>query len=258
VLLGLVRWLVCRPLSVEGAAGLEGLEPPFVLAANHSSHLDTLMILAALPPRLRRRTAVAAAADYWFSQPLLGGLVRRLVNAFPMVRRGCARSSLAVCEALAADGWALLVFPEGSRSPDGSLQSFKPGVGGLAVELGLPVVPVALVGTHACLPRGARWPRRGAVAVRFGAPLGLARELSRHAATLRIAEAVRMLHFGATIRAIDGSSVCSSAPRVSGGEKGDGDDTGDHGSVQRGWHPAQPAVQNPAPWPLRVQLGQGR
>jgi 1-acyl-sn-glycerol-3-phosphate acyltransferase len=251
-LLGLLRRLVCRRFQVDGAEHLAGLEPPFVLVANHCSHLDTPLILAALPPELQRRTAVAAAADYWFRRPLLGALARLLVNAFPLARRGCARSSLETCKARVADGWALLVFPEGTRSPDGALQPFKQGVGQLAIELELPVVPVALRGTHACLPRGARWPRRGAAAVRFGAPLRLAPGLPRDAATLHIAKAVRMLHFGATIGAIDGIGICSSAPRAGGGERGDGDDTSDHGAVQRGRHPAQPAVQNPAPWPLWV------
>jgi 1-acyl-sn-glycerol-3-phosphate acyltransferase len=258
ILLALLVRLVCRPLRVEGAAHLRGLEPPFLLVANHASHLDTPLVLAALPPALCRRVAVAAAADYWFTRPLLGWLVRLLVNAFPLARRGCARPALAICRARAADGWALLLFPEGTRSPDGAVQPFKPGVGRLVGELGLPVVPVALVGTHACLPRGARWPRPGAATVAFGPPLRLPPELSRDDATLRIAAAVHMLHSGARIGALEEIGRCSVAPRAGGGERGDGDDTGDHGPVQRGRYPAQPAVQDPTPGPLRVQLRQGR
>jgi 1-acyl-sn-glycerol-3-phosphate acyltransferase len=252
VLLGLLLRAVCRPLRVEGAESLRGVEPPFLLVANHASHLDALLVLAALPPALRRRVAVAAAADYWFTRPLLGGLARLLVNAFPLPRRGCVRSGLATCAALAADGWALLVFPEGTRSPDGAVQPFKPGVGRLAVELGLPVVPVALAGSHACLPRGARWPRPGAATVCFGALRHLPRGLPRDVAAAYIESAVRMLHFGTSMGAPDGIGSGSVAPRAGGEERDDGDDTGDHGPVQRGRHPAQPAVQDPAAGPLRV------
>ncbi|HZR99076.1 MAG TPA: lysophospholipid acyltransferase family protein [Chloroflexota bacterium] len=251
LLFGLLR-LVCRPLRIEGVERLRGLEPPFLLVANHASHLDTLLILMALPPGLRRRMAVAAAADYWFARPLLGGLAALLVNAFPMARRGCARAGLAACQALAEAGWALLVFPEGTRSPDGRPQPFKPGAGRLAVELGLPVVPVALVGSHACLPRGARWPRPGAAAVVFGAPLRFPANLSRDAATLHITNAVHMLHSNANRGASIGRGSRSAAPRASGGERSDGDNTGDHDPVQRGRRAAQSAVQDPAPWPLRV------
>jgi long-chain acyl-CoA synthetase len=209
-------------------------------------------VLAALPPALRRRLAVAAAADYWFRWPLLGALARLLVNAFPMARRGCARGGLERCRALAAESWALLVYPEGTRSPDGALQPFKPGVGLLAVELGLPVVPVALAGTHACLPRGARWPRRGPAAVAFGPPLRFEHGVTREVAAFRIAAAVGVLHCYTISGLGDGSPARSSAPHWRGVEERDGDDDGDHGAVQRGRHPAQPAVQDPAARPLRL------
>src|SRR2546425_4794565 len=63
------------PLSVSGLENLAGLEPPFILTANHSSHMDTPALLLALPPRLRRRTLVVAAADYFYKNRLVGGLV---------------------------------------------------------------------------------------------------------------------------------------------------------------------------------------
>jgi 1-acyl-sn-glycerol-3-phosphate acyltransferase len=69
---------------------------------------------------------------------------------------------------LLATGHSVLLFPEGTRSLDGSQQPFKHGVGHLLRETGVPVVPVAIVGTHAAWPKGQRWPRRGQVRVAFG------------------------------------------------------------------------------------------
>jgi long-chain acyl-CoA synthetase len=169
LLFPLLDWL-CRVRRVEGLEQLTGLQPPFLLVANHSSHLDTLLILRCLPTALRARLAVAAAADYFFARGPLSGLVSLLANAFPLTRRGPARASLTYCAELAAAGWAILLYPEGTRSVDGQLRRFKPGIGLLATTLELPVVPVSLTGTHTCLPRGARRLQPAAITVRFGAP----------------------------------------------------------------------------------------
>jgi long-chain acyl-CoA synthetase len=136
---------------------------PVLLIANHASHLDALTVLAALPPAVRRRTAVAAAADYFFERRPLATLVSLALGAFPFHRQGAVSTSLAQCGDLADAGWSLLIFPEGTRSPDGRLQPFKAGIGLLARELGLPVVPIYLAGLYAVLPKGRCWPRPGPV-----------------------------------------------------------------------------------------------
>ena len=128
-------------------------------------------ILRALPRRLRARVAVAAAADYFFRTRLLAVATPLLLNAFPFSREGSVRSSLEHCGDLADQGWSVLVYPEGTRSPDGRLQPFRTGIGLLATDLRVPVVPVGVEGTHAALPKGRRRPRRGPVTVRFGVPL---------------------------------------------------------------------------------------
>ncbi|MBL7184454.1 MAG: 1-acyl-sn-glycerol-3-phosphate acyltransferase, partial [Anaerolineae bacterium] len=162
--------LLC-PTRARGLENLEGLSGPLLFSANHTSHLDALVVLKALPKRYRWRLSVAAAADYWFVNPLLGNLTALLINSFPMARYGNVRPGMEHTVDLIDHGWSVLIFPEGTRSLSGEMQPFKPGVGLLAVELGVPVVPIHLRGVYAILPKGSRVPRRGPVEVTMGAPL---------------------------------------------------------------------------------------
>ncbi len=159
-----------RP-TVFGLENLRGLRPPFLLAANHSSHLDTPAILLALPPRVRRRTLVAAAADYFFDEAWKGALVALAVGAIAVERERPPRQSVKLVRRLLSEGWNLVVFPEGGRSADGRLHSGKRGIAHLAAAAGVPVVPVGVVGTFAALPAGYHWPRRARVEVHVGSPL---------------------------------------------------------------------------------------
>jgi long-chain acyl-CoA synthetase len=90
-----------------------------------------------------------------------------------MARQGNARPCLEHIVDLVDRGWSVLIFPEGTRSPNGELQPFKAGVGLLAVELGIPVVPIKLSGLHQVLSKGSWLPRRGPVTVTIGASLRL-------------------------------------------------------------------------------------
>ncbi len=162
--------LLC-PIQARGLENLENLSGPLLFSANHTSHLDTLLVLKVLPRRYRWRLSLAAAADYWFANPLLGNLTALLINSFPMARQGNARPGMEHTVDLIDRGWSVLIFPEGTRSLSGEMQPFKPGVGLLAVELGVPVVPIHLRGVYAILPKGSRVPRRGPVEVTIGAPL---------------------------------------------------------------------------------------
>jgi len=158
------------PLEVKGLEHLQD-KGPFIFAVNHSSHLDTPLLLAALPSALRMQTRVAAAADYFFSSSWKGTLVSNLLNAFPFVRQGANRvDSLVLAQQLLNAGQNLVLFPEGTRTTDGKLQTFKWGVGWLATHSEAAVVPVWIEGTRAAMPKGARWPRRHSVLVSFGAP----------------------------------------------------------------------------------------
>ncbi|MDP8936988.1 MAG: 1-acyl-sn-glycerol-3-phosphate acyltransferase [Actinomycetota bacterium] len=173
---------VLRPLAhvlawprVHGLDRIQTLEAPAIFAANHNSHLDTTLLLASLPERFRHRTVVAAAADYFFSNRTVGTLSALAIGAIPMDRTKVGRRSADLAAELLGDGWNLVIFPEGGRSPDGWGQTFRGGAAYLALRCGRPVVPVYLEGTRRIWKRGAKWPtpaRRGAgVQLSFGAPL---------------------------------------------------------------------------------------
>ena len=162
-------------VRAEGLDVLDRIEGPVIFAANHASHLDTPLILLSLPDAWRRRTAVAAAADYFFDTWWRAVGSSLVFNTFPIDRRG---GTLATTPGeVLADGWSLVIFPEGTRSKDGYVGAFRAGAAWLAVEHGVPVVPVAHRGTYAAMPRGAGWPLRSPsggrrrLTVRFGEPL---------------------------------------------------------------------------------------
>ncbi len=165
-------------LEIEGQGQIEGLDGPCIIIGNHTSHLDSLVALRALPRRLRGHCAVAAAADYWFNRPLLGFFVHSLFNAFPMVRSGFARASLEQAVNWIEGGGALLLFPEGTRSLNGEIQPFRKGIGWLVVTTGAPVIPLYISGAHALLPKGQWRIQPGTVKVKIGAPVMYARDAS--------------------------------------------------------------------------------
>ena len=199
-----LRWLIQHSLllpftevmshpKVEGREWVRELERPVIFAANHSSHADTPLILHALSDRARDRTVVAAAADYWYKRPVLGNIVGLFLNTFPFSRTGGAQAQLNSASQLLKSGWNLVFFAEGSRSPDGRIHEFKPGVGFLAGETGTPVVPVHIQGAHRIMPKGQKLPLPGPVRVRIGKPMSAhAKEGSREF-TARVEKAVRAL-----------------------------------------------------------------
>ena len=115
---------------------------PFIFVANHTSNLDTPLVLSALPPAERKRTVVAAAMDNFFMESRQG-LSRRccLFNAIPIDRHKVNRRSAQQALELVQDHWNLLIYPEGGRSPDGALQEFKGGAAYLADRAKATVIP---------------------------------------------------------------------------------------------------------------------
>jgi 1-acyl-sn-glycerol-3-phosphate acyltransferase len=173
VLDGITRPLVHVVASprVDGLDRLDGLHGPVVFAANHASHVDTPLLLATLPDRFRHRTVVAAGADYFFDKRWKAALWSFSINAVPIERSRVSPRSTRLAAAVLDDGWSLVVFPEGGRSPDGWGQVHRPGAAWLAMRSGVPVVPVHLEGTRRILRKGGGRLRPSTTAVTFGAPL---------------------------------------------------------------------------------------
>jgi 1-acyl-sn-glycerol-3-phosphate acyltransferase len=176
------RWF-CRPLTVIGAdRTLRSNDVVFV--ANHSSHADTAAVLAAMPRDVRRGLAPAAAEDYFFRSRVRGGIVRALTGAFPFPRHGT--DGIERAWSLLRSGRSVLLYPEGTRSRDGSIAPFKCGVGILA-RRGVTVVPVGIAGTKNVLSKGRRLPSQASVSVAFGHP----RRFEAHLPPAEIAESLR-------------------------------------------------------------------
>jgi 1-acyl-sn-glycerol-3-phosphate acyltransferase len=143
----------------------------FVLAANHSSHLDALCLLSALPLRKLHCAFPLAARDYFFVTAPRTFVAAVVTNALPMERRLSPRQSLTVCRHLLdKPGSILIVFPEGTRTTTGELGDFKPGVGTLLAGTEHPVLPCYLDGAFAAWPKGAWCPRPTHVKLRIGTP----------------------------------------------------------------------------------------
>src|SRR5947207_8109543 len=142
-----------------------------VIVANHSSDLDTLCLLAALPLRKLHRAFPAAAADYFFQSVPQIWIAAVVVNALPFSRQTHVRQSLSICrELLANPGNVLIIFPEGTRSQTGETCDFKPGIGALVAGRDVTVLPCYLHGAFHAWPKGRRLPRPRRVRLIVGEP----------------------------------------------------------------------------------------
>src|SRR5690606_36449843 len=124
-----------------------------------------------LPEPWRYQVFVGAAADYFFRNRATGAAASLLLNAIPIERATVTRRSADLAASLIDEGWSMLIFPEGGRSPDGWGQDFRGGAAYLARRTGAPVVPIHLSGTDRILPKGAKRFRPGPTTVTFGDPI---------------------------------------------------------------------------------------
>jgi 1-acyl-sn-glycerol-3-phosphate acyltransferase len=161
--------LVMNPIldhyAARRASGFEKLlqlKEPVILVANHASHMDTPVILSALPRKLRERTAVAAAADYFYRNRITAWLASLLFNTVPVDRKGGGGGTKGAShlDKLLDDGWNLLLYPEGTRSRGNGLGRVRRGAAVLASHHNLSIVPIRVTGTADAMPPGAVWPRR--------------------------------------------------------------------------------------------------
>ncbi len=159
-------------LRVYGLDHLQDVRGPVVFFSNHSSHLDATLILCTLPDRWQRRTAVGAARDYFFDVWWRQAFTALVYAGFP-IDRAKGGKGIDKAKQLIREGWSIVVFPEGTRTPDGHMQRFRHGASRLALELGVGLVPIAIVGAYQAMPKGRWWPGAGrpVVTIRYGDPI---------------------------------------------------------------------------------------
>jgi 1-acyl-sn-glycerol-3-phosphate acyltransferase len=194
-----LMFLLLRP-HITGRENVP-LEGPVVLASNHLSFIDSIVIPLAAP----RRVAYLAKAEYFTGRGFGGWLRKTLftaLGAYPVERQTqrAAQAALDTALGILQSGVAFGLYPEGTRSKDGRLARGKTGVAWLALTADCPVVPVGLVGTDEVQPVGASWPRPRRISITFGEPLTFpeqrgqaGRNQARRVVTDRIMEAIAEL-----------------------------------------------------------------
>lgn len=179
------QWIGCGPYDNQR-----------IYFANHSSHLDFILLWSALPAPLRKRTRPVAAADYWFKGTAKQYLIRRVFNGVPVERHGRAAGASPLQPMLDAldQGSSLILFPEGTRGNGEELQPFKSGIFHLAKDRpNVDLVPVWMENCYRVMPKGSFLPVPLLCSVRFGQPTHLAADESKLAFLDRLKKAVEGL-----------------------------------------------------------------
>jgi len=160
--------VVCRTLfqllfhaHTRGEKNIPG-KGPVLIAPNHVSFLDPVAVGTATRRRLHYM-----ARDDLFTIPILGWLIKNL-NTFPVKKDRADPRAIKEALRVLKKGEALLVFPEGTRSPDGRLLPGELGIGMLAWHSRATIIPTAIIGSERALPVGAKWIKRERITVRFG------------------------------------------------------------------------------------------
>jgi long-chain acyl-CoA synthetase len=169
-----VKLLLTLVMKFYGRLSVKGIENlpekgPYIIAPNHLSLADVPAIMAASSWRTSSQVFFLGATEY-FGGPLVSK-ISRTFQVIPVDMDTRLYSALQLSAYVLRRGKILLVFPEGSRSRDGGIKEFKKGVGIIARELNLPIVPVAISGTYAMLPSGKSFPKPSKVSVSFGKPI---------------------------------------------------------------------------------------
>jgi 1-acyl-sn-glycerol-3-phosphate acyltransferase len=163
-------------VRVEGAPEAVPRDGPVIVAANHASNLDPVVIGSTLMPKLGRRLQWLGKKEL-FAWPIVGWLAAH-GGVHPVDRSTADVEAFRLARRILDEGHALLVFPEGTRSHDGALAEGRDGVAVLALRTGAPIVPIGIAGSYRVWPRGQKLPHPGGrVIVRVGAPFRLGDEL---------------------------------------------------------------------------------
>jgi len=196
------------PLTVDGLENLKGIEPPVIFAPNHVSHLDVQTIYTALPSTWRPLLTPAMMKDHFkaYFEPS-GRSVKEigvagisyflaclLYNAYPLPHQmSGTRRALEYTGELISRGYCPVVFPEGLRSPDGTLHPLNPGVAMMSIRLRAPIVPIRTTGLYEVYSVHDSWPRRGSIHVHIGAPLLFSAATTYEEATGQLEAAIKSL-----------------------------------------------------------------
>jgi long-chain acyl-CoA synthetase len=180
-----LSWIMCR-VRVVGAENLAHVKGPALLISNHVTDVDAPLIVSALPLRWRLRLAIAMSGEYlrdwryppaelgWFARlkaKVTYALGAGLFNVFSLPRQSGFRQSFTYAGEAMDHGWSVLIFPEGTETRDGKLQPFRAGIGLLASELNVPVIPIMLRGLFELKKKRQYFVRPGTVTVTFGEPI---------------------------------------------------------------------------------------
>jgi len=199
-------WLLAAPKVRRVSTALP--PGPLLVIANHVTAYDGALVLYALPWRLRRRLAVAMSGEMLldfrrgrgqgsglrnFLAPLAYWLVTALFNVFPMPRLHGFRRSFAHAGDALDRGFSVLIFPEGTRSRDGKLHAFRPGIGLLARQSAVPVLPIVLLGLGELRAAKTSWIRSGRLEVRIGEPIPVVEAAEPGHLTALFEQAIRKL-----------------------------------------------------------------
>ncbi len=213
-------WAVASPRR-QGVDRLADLRGPVVFASNHHSHIDTPLLLTSIPERWRHKIVVGAAADYFFGTRMAAVASSLVIGAIPIERARVGRRSADLAAGLIEEGWSLLIYPEGGRSPDGWGQTFRGGAAYLALRCGVPVVPVHVAGTGRILRKGKSLPQPASTVVAFGTPIvpGESERATRLAARIEravaaLADETRTDWYSARRRAHAGDSPILTGPQA--------------------------------------------
>jgi 1-acyl-sn-glycerol-3-phosphate acyltransferase len=163
----------------------------FVLAANHASHLDALVLGTALPLSWRDVVFPIAAGDVFFQKRSVAGLVSTMLNALPIWRRKAGSHEMQeLRQRLIQPPCIYILFPEGTRTRTGSMNRFKSGLGMLVAGTPVPVVPCYLAGTFGAGPAGALVPRPHKITMQLGEPLSFTATANDHHGWKEVARGV--------------------------------------------------------------------
>ncbi len=162
--------ILAKP-TIMGTDRILEVPTPAIFAANHASHIDTPLLLTSLPDRYRHKTAVGAGADYFFNKRYKGYIWSFLLAAIPIERIKVSRRTNDLAKKVLSDGWSLILFPEGGRSPDGFAREFKGGAAQLSIKTQRPVIPVYIGGTYEIFGKHKTLPQKGKTVVNFGYPI---------------------------------------------------------------------------------------